>query len=110
MGNHGISTYYYHPSSKKFAEAVQAELLTSIDFPDFGLYRANFAVIRPTQYPTILVECAFMMIPAHEAALKKPVFQKQVADAITAGVQRFVTESLPDRKYQGAKGRAFRRR
>ena len=100
---HGASTYYYHPSSKALAECVQGSLLRKLEMPDFGLFRGNFAVMRPTQYPSILVECAFMIIPEHEAALKTAAFQEKVAEAIADGVKAFVEKSLPDRKYQEAK-------
>lgn len=106
--SHGVSTYYYHPFSKALAEHVQASLLNRMDMPDFGLFRANFAVIRPTQYPAILVECAFMMIPEHEAALKTDEYQEKVAEAIAAGVQRYVDEALPDASYRNALNRKSR--
>jgi N-acetylmuramoyl-L-alanine amidase len=107
--HHGISTYYYHPSSKRLAEDVQAAMLTHLPWPDYGLYRANFAVIRPTQYPAILVECAFMIMPEHEAALKLVPFQTRVAEAITAGIEHFVERSLPDRRYEDARRERRRR-
>lgn len=103
--NHGISTYYYNPSSKRFAEYVQESMLNRLGMPNFGLYRGNFAVIRPTQYPAILVECAFMIIPEDEAALKQPDFQQQIADAITMGVLNFAESTLPDHKYLEAPSR-----
>ena len=78
-------------------------MLANLDLPNFGLYRANFAVIRPTQYPAILVECAFMMIPQHEAALKTDAYRQQVADAIAEGVERWVESSLPDERYAKAR-------
>jgi N-acetylmuramoyl-L-alanine amidase len=100
---HGVSTYYHYPSSKALAECVQGSLLGSLDMPDFGLFRANFAVVRPTQYPSILVECAFMILPDHEAELKTPAFQERAGEAIAAGIEAFVKQSLPDRKYEEAR-------
>ena len=79
-----------------------------MDMPDFGLFRANFAVIRPTQFPAILVECAFMMIPEHEAALKTDAYQEKVAEAIAVGVERYVNEALPDVRYRNARNRRSR--
>lgn len=105
---HGVSTYYYHPFSKALAEHVQASLLNRLGMPDFGLFRANFAVIRPTQFPAILVECAFMMIPEHEAALKTDEYQEKVAEAIAIGVERYVNETLPDVSYRNAQNRRSR--
>ena len=45
---------------------------------------------RPTQYPAVLVECAFMIIPEQEALLKTDRFRRKVADAITRGVEHFL--------------------
>lgn len=90
--NNGTSTYYYHPHSIDLARRVHAELLEELKLPDHGLYHANFAVTRPTQYPAILVECAFMMIPQQEALLKTPNFRKKIAEAVTDGIKQFLKE------------------
>lgn len=88
--NNGSSTYYYEPHSHDLAKLVQARLVKATGLPDIGLYNGNFAVIRPTGYLAILVECAFMMIPEQEVALKEPSFQKQIADGIVNGVLDFI--------------------
>jgi N-acetylmuramoyl-L-alanine amidase len=100
--SNGVSTYHHYPSAKRLSEYVQGSLLRELEMKNFGLYRANFAVVRPTQYPAILVECAFMIIPEHEAALKTDAFQSKIAEAIAEGVEEFITDSLPDRKYEAA--------
>jgi N-acetylmuramoyl-L-alanine amidase len=107
--SHGVSTYYYHPFSKDLSEYVQSSMLNNLDMENFGHFRANFAVIRPTQYPAILVECAFMMIPDHEAALKTGAFQTRVAEAIAEGVERWVDHALPDQRYLDARRELQRR-
>jgi N-acetylmuramoyl-L-alanine amidase len=76
--NNGVSTYYYHPHSAALARAVQHSMARSLGLNDIGWYYGNFAVNRPTQYPAILVECAFMMIPEQEAMLKTKRFHKKV--------------------------------
>ncbi|MEE9441811.1 MAG: N-acetylmuramoyl-L-alanine amidase [candidate division Zixibacteria bacterium] len=88
--NNGTSTFYYHPHSAPLAHAVHQSLSRHLDLNDFGWYYGNFAVIRPTQYPAILVECAYMMIPEQEAALRTKKFQKKIARAIVAGVKDFL--------------------
>ena len=90
--NHGVSTYYYHPHSIDLARRIQEELLKATRLGDFGLYHGNLAVNRPTQYPAVLVECAFMMIPEHEALLKTEKFRKKVAKAISKGIEEFLEE------------------
>ena len=88
--NNGTSTYYYHPHSRKLASFVQQRMVERTGYNDFGLYHANFAVDRPTGYLAILVECAFMMIPEHEMALREVKFQKKVAEAIADGLQDYL--------------------
>jgi len=90
--NHGTSSYYYHPHSINLARAVHHELLVATGLPDRGVYHGNLAVNRPTQYPAVLLECAFMMIPEQEAALKTDKFRKRIARAIADGIERFLKE------------------
>jgi len=90
--NYGVSTYYYHSHSIELAKAVQKELKKATGLPDYGLYHGNLAVNRPTQYPAILVECTFMMIPEQEARLKTYKFRKKVARSIVRGIEEFLQE------------------
>jgi N-acetylmuramoyl-L-alanine amidase len=92
--NNGSSTYYYEPHSHDLAKLVQTRLVKATNLPDIGLYSGNFAVIRPTGYLAILVECAFMMIPEQEMALKEPSFQKKIAGAIVDGVLDFIDSEV----------------
>ncbi|MCK4607168.1 MAG: N-acetylmuramoyl-L-alanine amidase [candidate division Zixibacteria bacterium] len=95
--NHGVSTYYYHPHSIDLARHIQEEMVKATRLGDFGLYHGNLAVNRPTQYPAVLVECAFMIIPEHEAMLKTDKFRKTVAKAICKGIEKFLEEYDRDR-------------
>lgn len=88
--NHGTSSYYYHPHSIELARAIHGEMIKTTKLPDRGLYHGNLAVNRPTQYPAVLVECAFMMIPEQEAALKTDRFRRKVARAIVRGIEKFL--------------------
>jgi N-acetylmuramoyl-L-alanine amidase len=90
--NNGVSTYYYHRNSIDFARAIQRQMIEQTGLPDYGLYFGNLHVDRPTQYPAVLVECAFIIIPEQEALLKTDKFRTQVAKAITAGIETFLKE------------------
>lgn len=95
--NNGVSTYYYHPHSAELARAVQNSMAGSLGLKDIGWYYGNLAVNRPTQYPAILVESAFMMIPEQEAMLRTEKFQKRISKAIIEGVKDFLRgRSLTD--------------
>ena len=90
--NHGVSTYYYHPHSIDLARAIQRRLLEKTRLGDFGLYHGNLAVARPTQYPSVLVECAFMILPEHEALLRTQRFRETIAEAVRRGIEDFLEE------------------
>jgi N-acetylmuramoyl-L-alanine amidase len=90
--NNGVSTYYYHPHSIGLARNIQRELRAATGLKDFGTYHGNLAVARPTQYPAVLVETAFIILPEQEALLKNPEFRQKVATAIQKGIERFLKE------------------
>jgi N-acetylmuramoyl-L-alanine amidase len=88
----GTASFYYNIHSIDLARAIHAEMLKETGLPDYGIYYGNLAVIRPTEYPAVLVECAFMMLPDQEALIKSDKFRKQVARAVTAGIEKFCKE------------------
>lgn len=88
--NNGVSTYYYHPQSQPLAKEIQMELARELGIPDYGLYYANLALTRPPQLLSVLVECAFIILPEQEALLSTTKFQKKIVEAIYQGIQNFV--------------------
>ena len=90
MEYNGTSIYYYHPQSELLAEKIHKHLLTNLGLPDQGLYHANFAVLRPPQYLSVLVECAFIIVPQQEMLLRTEAFQNKVARAIYLGLSEFL--------------------
>src|SRR5690606_23549757 len=57
--------------------------------------RANFAVLRTSDMPAMLVETAFISNPAEEVRLKDPAFQRKLAGAVLDGVNTFFTRQPP---------------
>jgi len=90
--NNGTSCYYYHPHSIDLARAIHRRMLDATELPDHGLFHGNLAVLRPTQYPAVLVECAFMIIPEQESILKTDRFRERIARAIRDGIRDFFKE------------------
>jgi N-acetylmuramoyl-L-alanine amidase len=88
--NNGTSVYYYFPHSKPLAEAIHRRMLKRTSLPDHGLYYGNLVLTRYSTVPSVLVECAFMMIPEQEAMLKTDKFQRQCAKAIVEGITDFI--------------------
>ncbi len=90
--NNGVSTYYYHPQSLELARAIQKELVSDLQVPDQGLYYANFALTRPYQLLSVLVECAFIIYPEQEILLRDENFQKKCAFGIYQGILNYLKE------------------
>ena len=88
--NNGSSTYYYHPQALALARSIQSELLKTLKLPDYGTYYGNLALTRPSHLLSVLVECAFMMIPQQEELLGTERFQRQCAEAIYQGLVNFL--------------------
>ncbi len=92
--HNGSAVYYYHPFSRDLAESVHRRLLPATHLDDFGLTQGNFAVIRPTQYPAILVECTFIIVPEQEELLTQRAFIKRTARGIADGIGDFIRGRL----------------
>jgi N-acetylmuramoyl-L-alanine amidase len=57
--------------------------------------RANFAVLRTSDMPAMLVETAFLSNPDEERRLMDPDFQRTVARAVLDGVNTYFTSQPP---------------
>lgn len=90
--HNGTGTYYYQPFSRELARTVQHWTLEATGLGDYGVTHGNFAVIRPTQYPSILIECAFIILPEQEEMLGMVDFVNRTARGIGEGITRFLRE------------------
>ena len=85
----GIETFTYPTASKQsfvLAKLVQDELVKATRRNDRGIKTANFAVLRETSMPAILVECGFMTNKEEAALLKSDSYRKTCASAIVKGL------------------------
>lgn len=57
--------------------------------------RANFAVLRTSDIPAMLVETAFISNPEEERRLQDPGFRRKVAGAVLDGINTFFTRQPP---------------
>ena len=57
--------------------------------------RANFAVLRTSDMPAMLVEAAFLSNPEEEKRLVDPAYQSKVARAVLDGVKTYFTSQPP---------------
>ncbi len=86
---HGTGTYYYQPGSRRAAEAVHRRLLLATGLRDDGIFYNDLALVRPTEFPAVLVEVAYMMYPEEEKLLQDPKFVKRVAKGLARGIQDY---------------------
>ncbi|GAB6158335.1 hypothetical protein JCM39194_15350 [Desulfotomaculum varum] len=96
----GTSTYYYAPATmpalydqrddrRRLAEDVQRELVSALGRRDIGVLQANFAVLRTSLMPSILIETAFISNAEEEALLAAPDFRQRAAEAIARGISSY---------------------
>jgi len=88
----GADTYYGVTHSQPLAERILTSLAKE-GVKTNGVHQEKFAVILPTEYPAVLVECAYMSHPEDEALLLKKKFLKKVGCAIGKGIVEFVKDA-----------------
>jgi len=85
----GFAVYHYQRHSYGLADAVHRAYVREIPLPDEGLRFGDYAVVRMTTMPAILIESAYMIMPEQEEMLNTPSFQAKLADTIASGVLDF---------------------
>lgn len=99
----GIGVFYYAPEwmpeifmqrleRQNLASYVLDEAIKATGRPSYGLFEDNFAVIRETKMPSILVETGFLTNQQEEQLLASPAFQDQIASGIAKGILRFLNQ------------------
>ena len=93
----GMEVFHYPGSTagRKAATEVLGSLQTA--FPDHrsrGVKEANFAVLRLTKMPAILVETEFLTNPRQLQFLTDPLNQELIAVALAAGIDRITKLAL----------------
>jgi len=88
----GAETYAHWNASKDnwaLAWYVQSEMIKRSGLEDKGLKAANFAVLRESTMPSILVETGFVSNPVEERLLGSQSFRQKVAEGIVAGIEKY---------------------
>ncbi|WP_051688031.1 N-acetylmuramoyl-L-alanine amidase [Desulfofalx alkaliphila] len=96
----GTSTYYYAPDNVpelreqlndrlRLARSIQTEMVHGLKLDDKGVIQANFAVLRGSHMPSVLVETAFISNPEEERLLRDSNFRQEVAEAIARGINAY---------------------
>ncbi|MEG2803205.1 N-acetylmuramoyl-L-alanine amidase [Stenotrophomonas sp.] len=71
-----------------------------------NIERANFAVLRTSDMPAMLVETAFISNPDEERRLMDPAYQRQIAGAVLDGVHTFFSRQPPPGTLYAARAEA----
>ncbi len=86
----GYETYYYTPQSRALAESIHRNIIRRVNVVDRGIRTARFYVIRTTRMPSVLLETGFVTGIEDAAKLTNPTFQRQMAEAIAAGIIEYI--------------------
>ncbi len=83
----GVSTYYKHVAYRSFTQSILKRLLEIKNLPEFGNIGAfNFQPVQPTDYPSCLVEVAFLSNEEDEKMILNPKFRYKVAYQVYLGI------------------------
>lgn len=94
----GIEVFYYKTeepdsrmkASRDLASAILGSLVIETGAPSRGVKHGNFAVIRETRMPAVLVEGGFLTNDEELKLLQNPKYLRRIAEAIANGVDRHV--------------------
>ncbi|MDX1807554.1 MAG: N-acetylmuramoyl-L-alanine amidase [Paenisporosarcina sp.] len=89
----GIETYTClraGTKTKSLATLIHQELITLTRRKNRGIKQEDFAVLRETTMPAVLVECGFMTNQQEMKLLKDPMYQQKCADGISSGILQFL--------------------
>ncbi|MGD9017537.1 MAG: N-acetylmuramoyl-L-alanine amidase [Desulfobacterales bacterium] len=91
--------------SSRLAASVQTAMYGKLkgkykSVKNLGVKQAPFYVLLGAQMPAILVETSFISNPRECKRLVDPRYQDHLADAIVAGVQRYIREMQPSASFR----------
>lgn len=88
----GLETFIYNrpqAATRQLAASVQRSLVLVTGRKDRGVKQGDFAVLRDTHMPAILVECGFMTHKHEVELLKSAIYRKRCALGICFGIACF---------------------
>ncbi|MFL0267630.1 N-acetylmuramoyl-L-alanine amidase family protein [Candidatus Clostridium radicumherbarum] len=91
----GVSSYYYDPNGFqteeriRLAKTMQSELVKSDSWKNVGILRQNFAVLRYSNIPSVLLECGFISNTEDRNKLTQDNVLRNYGDNIAKGVIKY---------------------
>lgn len=87
---HGVGVYYYNKQALPLANSVRDSLVKQSGFRDDGVNYASFALTRPTNPVSLLVECGYLINKDEMEKLTDKKFQKEFSRALATGVEDYL--------------------
>ena len=76
--------------SKRFAQTMLCSVIERTGAKSRGVKQANFAVIRETKMPAILIEAGFLSNPSERERLHDPKYLRQLSWGIAKGIDKYL--------------------
>lgn len=88
----GFEAYVYklESVSEKLAKSIVSSVVNRLGSKNNGVKSANFAVLRRTRMPAVLLELGYLTNPTEALNLNSSAWQKAMAKAIYDGIYNFV--------------------
>ena len=88
----GTRVFWLHPSSQRLAKALETSVAAALHQVRAGTIQSDLAVLRPTWFPSALIESTSLVLPAREAYLRSPAGIADYATGIVAGIRAWVDD------------------
>ena len=84
----GVEAYVYRlgGTSERLAQSIVDSISDQLGSVNRGVMQANFAVLRRTNMPAVLVELGYLTNATEALNLNSPAWQRAVAEAIFDGI------------------------
>ena len=90
----GVEAYVYRlgGASERLAESIVDAVSSELGSRNRGVMQANFAVLKRTNMPAVLVELGYLTNSTEALNLNSPAWQRAVARAIFNGINDYLGE------------------
>lgn len=87
----GVEAYVYRlgGASERLGKSITNAVATELGSRNRGVMQANFAVLRRTNMPAVLVELGYLTNATEALNLNSPAWQRAVAGAIFQGIVNY---------------------
>ena len=87
----GVEAYVYRlgTASERLGQSIVDSVSENLGSRNRGVMQANFAVLRRTNMPAVLVELGYLTNPTEALNLNSPAWQRAVAAAIFEGIVNY---------------------